>query len=303
MPGLTLGRSHGHLVVAEDVCNGHGLASVASVGRSGVCVHITNLVHIHTSALQCQLQRTLWASHVGGRDVVAVAAEAPADDLGNRLCAACQGVLKALDDQCGSATTRNQSVTVLVEWATGLRRLILTGRECLDAVKRTHRFGIHLLCATGDDAVLQTILDEQVGKAQGVAARSAGTRRGQVDAAQVEQRGKVHRHRRVHRLEDRARAACCRILVFVNLAHGLVGGLSHGVVAKEDAHLVLVEELLGDARLLQSLAGGTISILCLLGHELSLIAGNKLLQIGLLNEGRQSRTESHILASLVENNT
>ena len=159
---LALRRGDGHLVVAEDLGDGHSLTTVTGVGRGGVGVDIADLAQIDTRILQTQLQRTGRTRHVGCRDMVAVAGEAPAHNLCQYLRTTGLGVLVALHDQRGSTTTGNQSVTVLVKRTAGLRRLILTHGERHQTVERGDAEHIGLLRTTTDDAVLQAVLDQQI---------------------------------------------------------------------------------------------------------------------------------------------
>ena len=52
---LALRRGDGHLVVAEDLGDGHGLTAVTGVGRGGVGVDIADLAQVDTRILQTQL--------------------------------------------------------------------------------------------------------------------------------------------------------------------------------------------------------------------------------------------------------
>ena len=97
--------------------------------------------------------------------MVAVAREAPAHDLSKDLRTTGLGVLVALHHQRGSTAAGNQSVTVLVERTAGLRRLILTHGERHQTVERGDAEHIGLLGTTADDAVLQTVLDQQITQA------------------------------------------------------------------------------------------------------------------------------------------
>ena len=65
-------------------------------------------------------------------------------------------------DKRSSTTARNQSVAVSVKGATGLSRLILTYGEGHQTVERSNAEHVGLLGTTTDDAVLQTVLDEQI---------------------------------------------------------------------------------------------------------------------------------------------
>ena len=253
--------------------------------------------------LQAQLQRAGGSLHVGRGDVVAIAGEAPADNLGQDGRPAAHGAVIILHNQRGGTAAGHQAVAVAVEGAAGPCRLVLAHGEGLDAVEGGHAVHVVLLRTAAHHAVLQAVAHQQVGQAHGLRARGAGGRGGQVDAAQAEEAGQVHRHGRVHRLEDAAAAASRRVMELAEFVQRLHRGLGHRVVAVDDAHLVGGDVVGIQARVFQGGAGGHVGILRLLGHELAQVARHVGFQVGLGNSRAQGRTEARFLALLAENDS
>ena len=228
MARLTLRRGHRHLVVAKGLCDGHCLTGITDLGRGGMGVHIADLLGVNTSIFQTEFQRTGRACHIGCRDMVAVAGEAPAHDLRQDGGTTTHGTLVTLQNHRGGTTARHQSVTVTVEGTTRLCGVIVVAQsKRLDAVERGHTVHIRLLGTTTDHTLLQAVADEQCAESDRLRPAGTGCRGGQVDAFQMEQTGQVHRHRRVHRLEDGATAAGCRRTGIAELVEGDHRGLGH----------------------------------------------------------------------------
>ena len=213
--------------------------------------------------------------------MVAVARESPAKNFGQDGSTTLHGMFIALDYQCGSTTTGHQSVAVTVERATGFRGIVETGRESLQGIKRGNAVHVVLLCTTTDNTVLQTILDKQVAQSQRLRTTGTGSRGRQVDTLQMEQRSQVHRHRRVHRLEDSSRTTGCGQSCLAELVHCHHSCLSHRIVTIDDTHLVTVNIILCQLGLLQRLDSSHIGILCLLWHHLAHVAAQHFLQVRL----------------------
>ena len=68
----------------------------------------------------------------------------------------------------GSTTTRNQSVTISVKRTTGFHGFVFTDREGHQAIERGDTEHICFLSTATDDAVLQTVLNQQITQTQRV---------------------------------------------------------------------------------------------------------------------------------------
>ena len=167
-------------------------------------IHIADVLGRYARTLQATQQRTGRTLYVRRRDMVTIARESPAKDLAQDGSTTAYGMLIAFDDERGSTTTGHQSVAVAVERAAGLGGLVDAGGEGLQGVKRGDAVHVVLFCSAADDAVLQAVLDQQEAQTQRLRTTGTGCRCCQIDTFQVKQRGQVHRHRRIHRLENGA---------------------------------------------------------------------------------------------------
>ena len=174
MTRLTLRRGDGHLVIAKHLGDGFGLTAVTDRRRGGVGIDIADICRLDASTLQTTQQRTGRSLDIGRRDMIAIAREAPAKDLGQNRSSTTHGVLIVLDDQCSCTTAGNESIAIAVEGTAGFRRLVLARREGLQGIKRGNTIHIILFCATTDNAVLQAVLNEQETQSQRLRTTGAG---------------------------------------------------------------------------------------------------------------------------------
>ena len=298
--GLALRGSNFYALVTEDVVDSLGLVRVANVRRSGVGVDIAYLADVDTRALQSVLKRLGRTFHIRTADVVSVATEAPSDNLCQNRCSAFHCVLILFEYDCSRTTARNESVTVTVKRTRSFLRSVLTSREGADAVERTNGERIHLLCATADNHVLQAVLDKQRTESDRVASAGTCSTDCQVDTLQVEDATQVHRHRRVHRLEDCSTTAEGRVFLLTNSVHGTNGRVGRRVVAVDKTYVVRVQIVLIYVGVLQCIARCPKRIFSLLGHKTTLRAAEFTFQVGNFQFGCQCATETHFLALRVE---
>ena len=157
MSCLALGRCDGNGALAEQLSDGLCFATVADDGAGGVSIDVANLLGVNAAIAEAELERTSGACHVGRRNVVAVAREAPAYDFCNDVCTTLDCVLVAFQDDCCAATAWNQSVAAGIEGTTGFLWLVLTNGEGLNAIEGSDTVHVVLLCTAADHAVLQAL--------------------------------------------------------------------------------------------------------------------------------------------------
>ena len=104
-------------------------------------------------------------------------------------------------------------------------------------------------------------------------------------------------------MEDGTAAAGCRRAELAELVQRLHRCLGYGVVAEDDAHLVLIDIVLLQVCSSQRVARRHIGILCLLGHELSEITVHVGLQVGLRHIGAEGRAKARVDTLLTEHDT
>ena len=192
-------------------------------------------------------------------------------------------MLVALQNDCCAATAGHEAVASGIEWAAGLLGLALADGECLNAIEGSNAIHVVLLSSAADHTFLQALGNEHCTQADALRTGSAGSRRCEVDAAQLEEAGQVHRDIGVHTLEDGTTAASHGAVCLTELVEALHGGFCYGIIAIDDAHLVRSEEVLIDAGIVKSLLGGYVAVLCLFGHKVAEVAGDVWLQIHLGN--------------------
>ena len=95
-----------------------------------------------------------------------------------------------------------------------------------------------LLRSSADNHFLESVLDQQGTETDGVRTARAGSRHCQVHSLQSEYAVEIHRHGRVHRLEDSSGAAHHRVLLLADNVHGFDHGKSGGIVAVKKADLI-----------------------------------------------------------------
>ena len=136
MTRLALGRGNRHTIVAKDAGNSLSLTAVANLGGSGVSIDIANLADVDATLLQTELQRAGRTLYVRRRDMVAIARETPADNLGQNRSTALHSTLVALDHQGSSTTARNKTIALAIERTASLRGVIvITQGKRLDAIE------------------------------------------------------------------------------------------------------------------------------------------------------------------------
>ena len=161
MSCLALRRCHWHPVVAESLCDGLSLSGVANLRRGGMSIDVTDIAGIHAGTLQAKLQGASRTGHVRCRNMVTVAREAPAYDFCKDGSPTTLCVLQALHDKRCTAAAGHQSVAVAVKGTAGLLRSIHSGREGLQGIEGSNAVHVILLGTATDDAVLQSVADEQ----------------------------------------------------------------------------------------------------------------------------------------------
>ena len=210
--------------------------------------------------------------------------------------AALDGRFVAFDYHRGSAAARHQSVAVAVKRARCLGGVVFADRECADAVETAYRERVDFLRAAADHHVLQAVAYQQRSEADGVRAAGASARHGQVDAFELEDAREVHRHGRVHRLEDGARADQRGVFLLAHRVDAADHGVGAAVVAIEQAHFVAVKVILVDFGVAQGFGGGHVGILRLLGHVDTLVARKDAFQVRFFDICGQAGAETHLLA-------
>ena len=299
--GHGLGGGDGrHGVTVEEGGEGASLVAVADGGGGGVGIDVTDAFERHAGVGHGHAKGAQGTVDVGHGDVVAVGREAVAEHLGEDRCATASGVLVALQDDGGGTATGHEPVAVAVEGTGGARRIALAGGEGADAVEAADGRGVDLLRAAADDALLQALPDEQCAESDGMRTAGAGAGDGEVDAAEAEDAGEVHRDGGVHRLEDGAGADERRVALLAEEVHAVDDGLGRAVVAVEDAHVVAVDVVGVEAGLTEGVAGGDVGVLGLFGHVGALAAAEFALEVGRVEPGGECRPEAELFALGVE---
>lgn len=93
--------------------------------------------------------------------------------------------------------------------------------------------------SAAEDHVLQPLLDEHIGQANGMASAGTGGADGEVDALDMEDGAEVHINRRVHRLENASVAEHLRVMFLLHDFRSLNDWLCRRVVTKDAAYLVV----------------------------------------------------------------
>ena len=128
----------------------------------------------------------------------------------------------------------------------------------------------------------------------------AGRREREVDAPQVEDHREVHRHGRVHRLENIARADHRRVPPGADDVDPLDHRCRTAVVAVDDSHLVRRQVGLVHPRVAHRLGGGHVGIFALLGQTQPLAAVEHPFQVRLFHDPRQRRNVPQLPARRIE---
>ena len=276
-------------MAAEHGVDGLRLVGVAQRRRGGVGVHIADLPEPDAGIGHGAPQRARRSVHVGHGDMVTVRREAVSGDLGKDCRPAAPGRFVAFDDERRRAAAGDEPVARPVERARGLRRLVFAGGECGQRVEIGHRVIVDLLAAAADHTLLHSVADQQRGQPDGVRTARAGPRDGEVHPFQVEDHREVHRDRRVHRLEDVARADHGGVLRLADLVDSLHHGRGAAVVAVEDADFVPGEVFGRDSGLPERFERGDVGVLSLFGQADSLPAVEFSLQVGMRQQSGECR--------------
>ena len=102
----------------------------------------------------------------------------------------------------GSRTSaRHKSVTVFVKRPACPGRVLHVFRKCSDGIERSHGVEIGFLSSSAKNHVLQSVLDQHIGKSDGVASAGTGGADCEVHSLEPEYRTDIHCYGRVHCLE------------------------------------------------------------------------------------------------------
>ena len=128
MPDRRLGAAHrGAAQIVPEHALGGGELDCVGHRRSAVGVDIVDVARLHPRLLERHPHRDLGALALGMRrgDVIGVARQAVADDLGIDFRAACLGVLIFLEHHHARALAHDKAVAALVVGAAGLLRPVV----------------------------------------------------------------------------------------------------------------------------------------------------------------------------------
>ena len=180
MADRRLGRGHRELVgvVAEQALHRAQLDLVAQRRRGAVRVDVVDLVGVELGALQRRLHGAVAAVAVLRRrgDVIGVARQAVAHDLGIDLGAALLGVLVLFEHDDAGALAHDEAVAVLVPRPRGRgRRVVEAGRQRAQAAKPA--MPMRQIAASAPPATI-TSASLQLDQARGVADRMGAGRAG-----------------------------------------------------------------------------------------------------------------------------
>ena len=178
---------------AKNILNCLRLKSIAQRSRSGVCIHVVNLIWRNIRDLQRRCHRAAAAfafgSHAG--HVEGVRRHAIANHFGQYFRAAGLGKLKFFHDQDSRTLANDEAIAVFIKWPTGVFWILVSGRERLHGGESADAHGGDCgLCPSSNHDIGVTPLDDAEGVANGVCARRAGRRGGLVRAPCVIPNGK-----------------------------------------------------------------------------------------------------------------
>ena len=182
--------------------------------------------------------------------MIAVATEAPTNNLGKNGSTTLDSMLITFKNNGSSATTRNQTITILIEGTTGLGRFIFASRECLDAIKTSHAIHVCLLSTASDNAIRQAILDEQIGITYCQRRTCTCCTACEVDATQTEQTCQIHGYGAVHALENGTTTASTCLLEFTETVQGNHCCFSNAIVTINNTYFVRIDIILIQACML-----------------------------------------------------
>ena len=273
----------------EHTVEGDGLVHIPLACRGGMGIDIVDIVEFEPCTFQGTRHRRHTTVVAGFRDTAAIAGEAIACHLRQNSRSTRHSVIVVLQHERCSTTAGYQSVTVSVEGAARLLRLIHAHGESSQCVKRCHRIVVGLLGTAAEHHVLQSLLYHHVAQSYRVTTTGAGGTDGEVHASQMEDGAQIHVHRRVHRLEDQAIAQHRRVMFLVHDLSRLDDGLCRRVIAEDAAYLMLTQVVVVHHGLFKGLSRGHIGILRLLRHACSCMTVQHLLRNnGRLHDTRQS---------------
>ena len=284
-----LGAADPRLFAGKEAVEGDGFEAVALRCGGGVGIDIVHGIGGETGIVEGTLhgdERTLVA---GLRDTAAVAREPIAHDFAKDVGTARHGVVVLLQHKRCTPAARHEAVAVAVEGAGGALRVVHPFGKSPQGVERGHRILVHLLRTAAEHHLLQPLTDEHAAQSDGVAAAGAGGADGEVDAAKAEDGGEVHRHGRVHRLEDVAAAEQGRVVLLPHDVGRFDDRCGGRVVAEEAAHFVAVEISLVHAGHGKGFAGGHEGIFALFGQPIAQAAVEQTFEPRALHDARQGR--------------
>ena len=242
--GLTLGGGYGNLIITENLRDSHCLAAVARARRSGVSIDVADVAGREAGVLQTQFQGASRACDIRRGDMVAVSGEAPAYNLGQDRRTTLDGALPAFHDDRRTAAAGDKAVPIAVEGAARLFRSIFTDGEGLEAVERSHAIHIRFLGSTANNAVLQTITDEQVCQTYCMRTRGTGAGCRKIYTPKFEEASQIHGDCRVHRLEDSPASAGGGVSELAELVEGAHRRFRRRIIAIKDSHFMRIQIIL-----------------------------------------------------------
>ena len=93
--------------------------------------------------------------------MVAIAREAPANNLCDDVGSTLYSMLIALQDNCCATTARNETIAAGIEGTARFLGLVLANGECLNAVEGCDAVHVVLFCTAANYAILQALRDEE----------------------------------------------------------------------------------------------------------------------------------------------
>ena len=162
------------------------LIHIALRGRRGMGIDIVDIVGIHSGIIHGTLHGHTTAILTGSGDAAAIAGEAIATDLSEDSGTTGHGMVVVLEDKGGSTAAGDESVAVAVERTAGFCRLVHMRGKGAESIEGGHGVVVGLLGTTAEDHVLQPLLDEHVGKTNGMASAGTGGTDSEVDALDME---------------------------------------------------------------------------------------------------------------------